>query len=354
MAEDPTVVLMGEDVDADGGVFKTNIGLPDKFPGRVLATPICENGFMGVALGMSITGMRPVVEIMFADFLPTAGDAIVNQLPKYRYMSGGQFTVPVTVRVMGGGGGRFGTQHSATAESWYMAQPGMRVAAASSPQAAYEMLRAAIRNNDPVLFHEHKALYPRKGLVRRGVIADIGTARVLREGKDVTILGDPADGRALPPGRRDAGRGGHLRGGHRPALNPTHRPADHRGVRAQDRPPGGRRGAVARGRLGRDGHQRAGPDAHDVAGVAARRSACPTTCSSPTARPLEDEMLPSADKHRRRGADAVAMTGSAVGPVERGTPSSARSTERRCASSASRPSPSGRRSHGGSSAAPTR
>ena len=162
MAEDPTVVLMGEDVDADGGVFKTNIGLPARFPGRVLATPICENGFMGVALGMSITGMRPVVEIMFADFLPTAGDAIVNQLPKYRYMSGGQFTVPVTVRIMGGGGGRFGTQHSATAVSWYMAQPGMRVAAASSPQAAYEMLRAAIRNNDPVLFHEHKALYPRR------------------------------------------------------------------------------------------------------------------------------------------------------------------------------------------------
>lgn len=189
MSEDPSVVLMGEDVNADGGVFKTNIGLPDKFPGRVIPTPICENGFMGVALGMSITGMRPVVEIMFADFLPTAGDQIVNQLPKYRYMSGGQFSVPVTVRIMGGGGGRFGTQHSATAESWYMAQPGMRIAAASSPQAAYEMLRASIRNGDPVLFFEHKALYPRKGQVRRGVISDIGTARILREGNDVTIVG---------------------------------------------------------------------------------------------------------------------------------------------------------------------
>ena len=188
MSSDPTVVLLGEDVDADGGVFKTNIGLPEKFPGRVLATPICENGFMGVALGMSITGMRPVVEIMFADFLPTAGDAIVNQLPKYRYMSGGQFTVPVTVRISSGGGGRFGTQHSATAESWYMAQPGMRIATASSPQAAYELLRAAIRNNDPVLFYEHKVLYARKGLVQRGVISDVGTARVLREGTDVTIV----------------------------------------------------------------------------------------------------------------------------------------------------------------------
>ena len=188
MSSDPTVVLLGEDVDADGGVFKTNIGLPEKFPGRVLATPICENGFMGVALGMSITGMRPVVEIMFADFLPTAGDAIVNQLPKYRYMSGGQFTVPVTVRISSGGGGRFGTQHSATAESWYMAQPGMRIVTASSPQAAYELLRAAIRNNDPVLFYEHKVLYARKGLVQRGVISDVGTARVLREGTDVTIV----------------------------------------------------------------------------------------------------------------------------------------------------------------------
>jgi pyruvate dehydrogenase E1 component beta subunit len=188
MAADPAVFLMGEDVDADGGVFKTNIGLPDKFPGRVQATPICENGFMGVALGMSITGMRPVVEIMFADFLPTAGDAIVNQLPKYRYMSGGQFTVPVTVRISCGGGAGFGTQHSATAESWYMAQPGMRIATASSPQAAYELLRASIRNNDPVLFYEHKVLYPRKGLVERGTVSDIGTARVLREGNDVTIV----------------------------------------------------------------------------------------------------------------------------------------------------------------------
>ncbi len=188
MSSDPTVVLLGEDVDADGGVFKTNIGLPEKFPGRVLPTPICENGFMGVALGMSITGMRPVVEIMFADFLPTAGDAIVNQLPKYRYMSGGQFTVPVTVRISSGGGAGFGTQHSATAESWYMAQPGMRIVTASSPQAAYELLRAAIRNNDPVLFFEHKVLYTRKGPVERGVISDIGTARVLREGTDVTIV----------------------------------------------------------------------------------------------------------------------------------------------------------------------
>ena len=110
--------------------------------------------------------MRPIVEFMFADFLPTAGDAIVNQLPKYRYMSGGQFSVPVTLRVMSGGGGRFGTQHSATGESWYMAQPGMRIATASSPGSAYELLRRrhrAITTRSSL--YEHKVLYTRKGLV---------------------------------------------------------------------------------------------------------------------------------------------------------------------------------------------
>jgi pyruvate dehydrogenase E1 component beta subunit len=190
MAADDSVVLLGEDVQADGGVFKTNIGLVEQFgPARVRSTPICENGFMGVALGMSLTGLRPVVEIMFADFLPTAGDAIVNQLPKYRYMSGGQFAVPVTVRVISGALGRFGTQHSATGESWYMNLPGLRVVTASSPGSAYELLRAAIRDNNPVLFHEHKAMYARKGPVRRGAIAEIGKAEVTREGTDVTIVG---------------------------------------------------------------------------------------------------------------------------------------------------------------------
>jgi pyruvate/2-oxoglutarate/acetoin dehydrogenase E1 component len=190
MAADESVVLLGEDVQADGGVFKTNIGLLERFgAARVRSTPICENGFMGVALGMSLTGLRPVVEIMFADFLPTAGDAIVNQLPKYRYMSGGRFAVPVTVRAISGALGRFGTQHSATGESWFMSLPGLRVVTASSPGAAYELLRASIRDNNPVIFHEHKSMYARKGLVRRGAIAEIGKAQVVRSGNDVTIVG---------------------------------------------------------------------------------------------------------------------------------------------------------------------
>jgi pyruvate/2-oxoglutarate/acetoin dehydrogenase E1 component len=189
MAADPNVLLMGEDVSQDGGVFKTNAGLVETFgKERVLNTPICENGFMGVALGMSIMGLRPVVEIMFADFLPTAGDAIQNQLPKYRFMSGGTCSVPVTVRVISGATGRFGTQHSATGESWYMGLPGLHVVTASTPASAYELLRAAIRHDDPVLFHEHKGLYSRKGSVRRGVVAEFGKAEVMRTGADVTIV----------------------------------------------------------------------------------------------------------------------------------------------------------------------
>jgi pyruvate dehydrogenase E1 component beta subunit len=188
LTEDPAVVFMGEDVANEGGVFKTNAGLAEKHPGRVINTPICENGFTGVALGMAVVGMRPIVEFMFADFMPTAGDAIVNQLPKYRFMSGGALSVPVTLRVISGAGGRFGTQHSATGESWFMSQPGLRVAAAGTPAAAYELLRAAIASDDPVIVHEHKLLYIRKGPVRRGAVAEIGKASVERPGSDVTIV----------------------------------------------------------------------------------------------------------------------------------------------------------------------
>ena len=191
MASNPTVYLMGEDVANDGGVFKTNGGLPEAFPGRVKNTPICENTFIGVAIGMSITGLRPVVEIMFSDFLPTAGDAIVEELPKFRFMTGGQCTLPVTVRSIGGGGGRFGTQHSATGESWFIGFPGLLVATAGTAAGAYSVLRAAIRHPDPVLFFEHKGLYGRKGPVERGdsAIAEIGKAATARQGRDLTIVG---------------------------------------------------------------------------------------------------------------------------------------------------------------------
>lgn len=192
MAADPTVVLMGEDVgSAGGGVFKTNEGLAEEFgTGRVINTPICENGFLGVALGMAVTGLRPVVEIMFSDFLPTGADAIVNELPKFRFMSGGQCTVPMVVRAIGGGTQRFGTQHSATGESWYLQLPGLKVAAASSPGAVYGLLRNAIREDDPVLIFEHKGLLNRRGAVARDDLSAtaVGKAAIARAGADVTVV----------------------------------------------------------------------------------------------------------------------------------------------------------------------
>ncbi len=191
MEADPTVLLMGEDVGAAGGVFKTNEGVIERFGSdRVINTPICENGFLGVALGMAVTGFRPVVEIMFSDFLPTGADAIVNELPKFRFMSGGQCTVPMTVRAIGGGTGRFGTQHSATGESWYLQLPGLKVAAASSPSAVYGLLRAAIREDDPVLVFEHKGLMTRKGSVVRGDggVSDVGRAHIARAGSEITVV----------------------------------------------------------------------------------------------------------------------------------------------------------------------
>ncbi len=192
LSTDPTVVFFGEDIAAAGGVFKTSDGLLDAHgPERVFNTPICENAFIGMALGMAVTGLRPVVEIMFSDFLPTAADAIMNELPKFRFMSGGQAAVPVTIRSMGGGTGRFGTQHSATGESWFMGLPGLNVATASTPAAIYSTLRAAIRSQDPVLVIEHKALFNRKGPVFLGDdhIGTIGTAQVLRSGSDATVVG---------------------------------------------------------------------------------------------------------------------------------------------------------------------
>jgi pyruvate dehydrogenase E1 component beta subunit len=189
MAADEAVVLLGEDVATDGGVFKTNVGLAEQFgPSRVLNTPICENSFVGVGVGMAIMGMRPIVEIMFSDFLPTAGDQVFNQLPKYRFMSGGQCSLPVTIRSIGGASGRFGTQHSATGEGWLLGLPGLRLASAASPNAAYRLLRAAIQLDDPVIVFEHKGLYGRRGPVDRSGLADVGKAEVVRRGRDVTIV----------------------------------------------------------------------------------------------------------------------------------------------------------------------
>jgi pyruvate/2-oxoglutarate/acetoin dehydrogenase E1 component len=192
LASDPMVVLLGEDVADAGGPFKTSEGLVGEFGAdRVIDTPICENGFVGVALGMAVMGLRPIVEIMFADFLPTAADGIANELPKFRFMAGGKTSVPVTIRAIGGATARFGAQHSSTGEAMFLGVPALRVVTAATPASAYTQLRTAIRLDDPVLFLEHKALYGRRAVVQRGEVNPakvIGRANVLRSGTAVTIV----------------------------------------------------------------------------------------------------------------------------------------------------------------------
>lgn len=191
LADDDTVVLMGEDIAKAGGPFKTTDGLYEKYGGdRLFDTPIAENGFTGIALGMALTGMRPVVEIMFSDFLPTAFDAIAMELPRWRFMSGGQTSAPVTVRASGGGGGRFGAQTSSTGESWFLQFLGLQVAVLGSPQSAYGLLRTAIRENNPVVVFDHKSMHSVKGPVVRGDqdLPRLGRAGVVREGADVTVV----------------------------------------------------------------------------------------------------------------------------------------------------------------------
>ncbi len=190
LASDPDVIFFGEDVAEAGGVFKVTPGLYERFGGdRVRDTPISEQAIIGTALGAAITGLRPVAELMFADFVPVALDQIANQVAKYRYMSGGQFVVPLTIRAAQGGGNGFGTQHSQCAESWLMSFPGIKVVSPSTPVDAYGLLRGAIRENNPVFVLEHKGLYNLKGEVPDDTQPmKLGEAKIVRVGNHVTVI----------------------------------------------------------------------------------------------------------------------------------------------------------------------
>jgi pyruvate dehydrogenase E1 component beta subunit len=190
MERDPTVYFIGEDVAAAGGVFKATVGLLEKFGAdRVRDTPISEQAIVGAAMGAAMTGLKPIVEIMFSDFLATCWDMIANQVAKTRYMTDGQVSLPLVIRTANGGGSRFGAQHSQSLENWAMAVPGLKVVAPSTPADAKGLLAAAIRDPDPVLFFEQKSLYGIKGEVPDGEhVESLGAARVLREGKDCTIV----------------------------------------------------------------------------------------------------------------------------------------------------------------------
>lgn len=190
LRSDPDVIFFGEDVAVAGGVFKVTSGLYEEFGGdRVRDTPISEQAIIGTALGAAITGLRPVAELMFADFIPVAMDQLVNQVAKYRYMSGGQFVVPLTIRAAQGGGNGFGTQHSQCGESWLMNFPGIKIVSPSTPVDAYGLLRGAIRENNPVFVLEHKGLYNLKGEVPADTAPmELGKAQVVRPGRDVTVV----------------------------------------------------------------------------------------------------------------------------------------------------------------------
>ena len=190
MERDPTVVFLGEDVGAAGGVFKASVGLLEKFgPERIVDTPIAEEAILGAAMGAAMTGLRPIAEIMFSDFLAVCWDLVANEIAKARYMTNGQVSLPLVIRTSNGAGVRFGAQHSQSVENWAMMIPGIKVVAPSTPRDVVGLLAAAVRDPDPVLFFEHKSLYATKGDVEEGEIVDeLGRAALVRQGRDVTIV----------------------------------------------------------------------------------------------------------------------------------------------------------------------
>src|ERR1700751_1538980 len=199
MERDPRVIVMGEDNaggagapgedDAWGGVLGVTKGLFHKFPGRVLDTPLSEGGFIGAAVGAAACGMRPVAELMFIDFMGVCFDQIFNQAAKFRYMFGGKAVTPVVIRAMQGAGLRAAAQHSQMLTSLFTHIPGLKVVCPSTPYDAKGLLIQAIRDNDPVIFCEHKNLYGFEGEVPENSYAiPFGEANIVRDGKDVSIV----------------------------------------------------------------------------------------------------------------------------------------------------------------------
>jgi pyruvate/2-oxoglutarate/acetoin dehydrogenase E1 component len=191
LRRDPSVVCLGEDIGLAGGVFKTTQGLFGEFgSARIWDTPISEQAILGLAMGAAMTGLRPVAEIMFSDFFAVCWDYLANEMPKMRYMTGGQVTVPVVVRTANGGGLGFGAQHSQATENWTLTIPGLKIVAPSNPADVIGLMASAIRCDDPVVFFEHKGLFASKGeTVPEGHIVPLGEAAVAREGSDITVVG---------------------------------------------------------------------------------------------------------------------------------------------------------------------
>ena len=191
LARDPNIFVLGEDVGAWGGVFRTTEGLFEKYgPDRVIDTPLSEEGFVGMAVGAAMTGLHPVAEIMFGDFITLAMDQIVNQAAKMRYLTGGQVKVPITIRATMGGGRSSGAQHSQSWHAWFAHVPGLKVVVPSTPYDAKGLLKTALRDPNPVLFFEDKVMYAKvKGPVpEEEYTIPFGKADIKRAGTDVTLV----------------------------------------------------------------------------------------------------------------------------------------------------------------------
>ena len=189
MREDKTVILFGQDVGAHGGTFGLSAGMFEEFgPARVRDTPISEGVIIGAAVGAAASGLRPIAELMFIDFLTLGADQLVNQAAKMRYMFGGKISVPMVVRLPCGAGFRAAAQHSQSLEAWITHIPGLKVVYPSTPQDALGLMLAAIDDDDPVMYMENKVLYASKGQVRDLKPIPLGKGEIKREGKDVTVV----------------------------------------------------------------------------------------------------------------------------------------------------------------------
>jgi pyruvate dehydrogenase E1 component beta subunit len=189
MERDETVFILGEDVVSNGGIFCQFKGLPEKFPGRVIDTPISETSIVGSGVGAALTGMRPIVDMHFADFVTTAMDEIVNQMAKIRYMFGGQAKLPMVLWAPDGAGISAAAQHSQSLESWLVHTPGLKVVVPSEPADVKGLLKAAVRDDNPVIFFQHKRLFKQAGPVpEEPYVIPLGKADVKRSGTDITFI----------------------------------------------------------------------------------------------------------------------------------------------------------------------
>lgn len=190
MAADASIVVLGEDVGVAGGVFKQTEGLFERFgPTRVIDTPISEAAVVGMAVGAAMTGLRPLVEIMFGDFVTLGLDAIANQAAKIRYLSAGGFSVPMVLRTAVGVGGSLGAQHSQSFHAWFAHVPGLKVVMPATAQDGWDLMRSALRDGDPVVFVEDRQLYNQQGPVRKDETpSPLGRAAIVRAGQDMTLI----------------------------------------------------------------------------------------------------------------------------------------------------------------------